>query len=163
MQTRITGFSQQTIVSDRQIKSAFSLVPLLHRQSIHLIRYDPLRTIANAINTFSDQTIPEAVQGSYYQSEHLNAVVIWRFYSPEEFRHILYHEIGHYVFRNVLQQPARDKWLYGVRPRELKTVSDYACRNAKEDFSECYAFKMTQRVELDLCPERKAYFADFVF
>jgi len=163
MHTRISGFSQQQIISEERIKYAFTQAPLRHRRSINLIRYDPNRTIATAINTYSEQTIPDSVQGSYYQSEHLNAIVIWRFYSPEEFHHILYHEIGHYVFRNILDQPARDEWLYGVRTRELKTVSDYACKNAREDFAECYAFRMIQRPELNLCPQRNEYFSNYVF
>jgi hypothetical protein len=163
MATQILGFSQQNLVARSQVVQAFERVPRQHRRGIHLIRYDPHKLIAQTINQFSDQSIRHSVKGSYYTSEDLKAVVIWRFHSVEEFYYILYHEVGHHVFHKYLQQSERDEWLYGVRKRELTTVSDYACTNAREDFSECYAFKMQGLPALALCPERAAYFDQYVF
>jgi hypothetical protein len=163
MHTRIIGFSQQTILSEEQVKAAFLRVPVSHRKTIQVIRYDPLRMIATAMNHLSDHPVPGSVRGVFYQSEHLSAIVIWRFDSAHEFRHILYHEIGHFVFRNILPQAVRNEWMYGVRSRELKTVSEYACKNSREDFAECYAFWMTQRPEILSCPERNKFFSHTVF
>tara|TARA_B110000003_G_C16633046_1_gene527380 strand:+ start:344 stop:847 length:504 start_codon:yes stop_codon:yes gene_type:complete len=163
MATQILGFSQQNLVARSQVVQAFERVPRQHRRGIHLIRYDPHKLIAQTINQFSDQSIGHSVKGSYYTSEDLKAVVIWRFHRVEEFYHILYHEVGHHVFHKYLQQSERDEWLYGVRKRELTTVSDYACTNAREDFSECYAYKLQGLRELALCPERAAYFDQYVF
>lgn len=163
MVTQILGFSQQNLVTRSQVVQAFERVPRQHRLGIHLIRYDPQKLIAQTINQYSDQSIGRSVKGSYYTSEDLKAVVIWRFHSVEEFQHILYHEVGHHVFHKYLQQSERDEWMYGVRKRELKTVSDNACTNAREDFSECYAFKLQGLRALALCPERAAYFDDYVF
>jgi hypothetical protein len=106
--------------------------------------------IATAMNHLSDHPVPGSVRGVFYQSEHLSAIVIWRFDSAHEFRHILYHEIGHFVFRNILPQAVRNEW-------------KYACKNSREDFAECYAFWMTQRPEILSCPERNKFFSHTVF
>ena len=121
MMTQILGFSQQNLVTRSQVVQAFETVPGQHRMGIHLIRYDPHKLIAQTINQYSDQTIGHSVKGSYYTSEDLKAVVIWRFHSVEEFQHILYHEVGHHVFHKYLQQFERDEWLAPMRGR-LSTV-----------------------------------------
>ena len=155
---KILGFSQQRIVSREQVRAAFLDLPDSHTRGIGLIRYDPNRLVHSAINQYLEP-VPGSVRGSFYHSETMQAVILWRFDSAVEFYHILYHEVGHYVFMKTLSQQQRDAWLYDIRKKEKVTVSSYACANAKEDFSECYASWFTQPDVLRRCPMRCQFLA----
>lgn len=163
MRVKVLGFSRQSIVSVEYVLRTFQSVPEVHRSGIELIRYDPNRDVALAINTYLEPTVTPSVQGSFYHSDTLSAIIIWRFRSAAEFRHILFHEVGHHVFSRVMQQRARDRWFYEVRPNEGKTVSLYACRNAREDFAESYATWFVNRELLARCPLRESFLREEVF
>lgn len=163
MCVQILGFSRQSLVSTEYVLNTFRALPAAHRMGIRLIRYDPARDVARAINTYLEPTISASVQGSFYRSDTLAAVIIWKFHSQAEFRHILFHEVGHHVFTKVLDQNARNRWFYEIRPNEQKTVSEYACKNAHEDFAESYATWLGNRELLRCCPLRFSFFADSVF
>jgi hypothetical protein len=160
---QVLGFSSQSIITVDYVLQTFGSLPRKHQLGIRLIRYDPLRRVALAINRHLEPNITASVQGSFYQSDTLSAIIIWKFHSAMEFRHILFHEVAHHVFVKVLPQEARDRWFYEVRPREAKTVSEYACKNAREDFSECYASWFTNAALLEACPVRYAFFEQLVF
>lgn len=163
MRVQVLGFSRQSIVSTDYVLRTLQSLPEIHRKGIRLIRYDPQRDVARAINTYLDPTMSPTVQGSFYHSDTLSAIIIWKFSTVAEFRHILFHEVGHYVFSNVLAQRERDVWFYEVRPKEGKTVTAYACKNAREDFAESYAVWFGDRDLLRLCPLREAFMRDRVF
>lgn len=163
MRVQILGFSRQSIVSVDDVLRAYDLLPESHRRGIGLIRYDPLRQVALAINQHLEPTITASVQGSFYQSDTLSAIIIWNFHSASEFRHIFFHEVGHFVFSKVLPQSLRDRWFYEIRPEEGTTVSSYACKNSREDFAECYATWFTRVDLLRNCPLRYRFFETSVF
>jgi hypothetical protein len=163
LRVQVLGFSIQSMVSVDYVLQTFQSLPAWHRWGIRLIRYDPLRNVAQAINEYLEPTVAPSVQGSFYHSETLSAIIIWKFRSVAEFRHILFHEVGHHVFARVIAQAARDRWFYEVRPKEGRTVSAYACKNAREDFSECYASWFTQPELLEQCPLRKAFLQEEIF
>lgn len=159
---RILGFSQQKLVTPARVREALAVLPSSHIRHIGVIRYDPGRQVAAAINNYLEP-VPGTVRGSYYKSETMQAVVLWRFDTVAEFYHIFYHEIGHHAFMYALTQEQRDLWLYEVRVKEKVTVTSYACTNSKEDFSECYASWFFQPEVLRRCQLRYRYFADHVF
>lgn len=160
---QVLGFSRQSIISVQDVYASYEALPAWHRRGIGLIRYDPLRQVALAINQHLEPTITASVQASYYGSETLSAIIIWKFHSAGEFRHIFYHEVGHFVFSKVLTQALRDRWFYEIRANEGTTVSSYACTNSREDFSECYATWFTDPATLEKCPLRYRFFQTSVF
>ncbi len=163
MQILVAGFESQNIVSKDDVIKALLKLPELHLRGIKVVRYDPLRVIATSMTWLMDESIRPGTRGSYYQTENFSAIVVWKFKSTAEFHHILYHEIGHYVFMQMLQQPARDNWMYQIRKNEPQTVSSYAKKNSREDFAETYAAFTNNNPSLSACPLRKAFMKEVVF
>ncbi len=163
MQILVAGFNHQKIVTRDEVVNALVVLPDLHLRGIKVVRYDPHKIIATTMNWLMETPIPSGARGSYYQSENLSAIVVWKFNSRAEFFHILYHEIGHYVFMRMLSQSQRDQWIYQVRAKETQTVSIYASRNSREDFSESYAAWVNQDPSMKKCPLRAAFMAHVVF
>ncbi|MCZ6674892.1 MAG: hypothetical protein O7C75_18330 [Verrucomicrobia bacterium] len=163
MQILVAGFDRQKFVSRDDVITALLRLPELHLRGIKVVRYDPNRIIATTMTWLTDEPLPPGTRGSYYQSENMSAIVVWNFSSREEFYHILYHEVGHYVFMRTLRQHQRDQWMKEIRPREPQTVSTYARKNSREDFSESYAAWVNKDPSLDKCPLRKAFIKHEVF
>lgn len=163
MQILIAGFESQKIVSRNEVIEALLKLPELHLRGIKVVRYDPNRVIATSMTWLMDEPMAPGTRGSYYQTDNFSAVVVWKFNSKAEFYHILYHEVGHYVFMQTLQQPTRNQWMYDIRKQEPQTVSQYAKKNSREDFAESYAAFATQQSSLNACPMRRAFMATKVF
>lgn len=163
MQILIAGFESQKIVSRNEVIQALLKLPELHLRGIKVVRYDPNRVIATSMTWLMDEPMAPGTRGSYYQTDNFSAVVVWKFNSKAEFYHILYHEVGHYVFMQTLQQPARNQWMYDIRKQEPQTVSQYAKKNSREDFAESYAAFVTQQPSLNACPMRRTFMVTKVF
>ena len=163
MQILVAGFDHQNLVSRDEVVAALMRLPELHLRGIKVVRYDPNRIIATSLNWLSDEPVAPGTRGSYFQNENMSAIVVWKFTSRHEFFHILYHEIGHYVFMRTLLQPQRDQWMKEIRKHEKQTVSDYARKNSREDFAESYAAWVTNDPAMDQCPLRKAFMSKVVF
>ena len=84
---------------------------------------------------------------------HLDHILIYKFRTKEEFKHILYHEIGHHVFRHKLNSVQRKKWVTQVYPKSAH-VSEYATTNANEDFAETYAFYVQNSIRVSAIPTK---------
>lgn len=163
MHILVANFDKQQIVTREEVVSALVALPADHIRQIQVVRYDPLRTIPNTLAMLSETPARADVSGTYYHGRDLSVIVLFRFRSKAEFLHILYHEVGHFVFLRVLRQDQRDIWLYQIRPTERTTVSAYAARTAREDFAETYAVWMTRPDILETTPLRRAFFAEQVF
>lgn len=163
MQILVAGFNHQKIVTREEVVNALVALPELHLRGVKVVRYDPNRIIATTMNWLTDEPISPGTRGGYYQTENMSAIVVWKFNSRKEFFHILYHEIGHYVFMKTLRQPQRDQWMYEVRQREPQTVSASAKKNSREDFSESYSAWVNKNPSLDGCPLRKSFMSRVVF
>ena len=163
MQILVAGFDSQKLISRDEVVTALLKLPELHLRGIKVVRYDPNRTIANTMTWLMDEPLSPQTMGSYYQTENLSAIVVWKFNSRHEFYHILYHEIGHYVFLKTLRQPHRDHWMKVIRPGESQRVSEYAGKNSREDFAETYAAYLNKEPELNNCPMRRDFMENVVF
>lgn len=163
MQILVAGFDKQNLVTRDEVVAALLRLPELHLRGIKVVRYDPHRVIATTMTWLTDEPVPHGSRGSYYQTDNMSAVVVWKFSSKAEFYHILYHEVGHYVFMRTLRQPHRDEWMKTIRPNEPQTVSAYARKNSREDFAESYAAWVNKVPELNKCPLRQAFMANVVF
>lgn len=138
---RLSGFSKQGIVSVDEIIEALKRVPEIHLAGLREIAYDPNRLVQRAISYYStpndDCLTPDFnSRGDYLHDEQW--VNIYKFHTKTEFHHLLYHEIGHYVFHNILTARQRRTWVVSLYPGSFY-ITPYAATNANEDFAECYA------------------------
>lgn len=163
MRILIANFDRQTIVAKEEVVAALRSLPRSHISGLQVVRYDPSRVIPQVMARLNDEYISTRPQGSYYHAEDLSAIVLFRFSSRAEFHHLLFHEVGHYVFLRFLQQAQRDEWMYSIRKQETGTVTAYARTNAREDFAETYAVYLTQLRLLDKLPVKRRFFQNHVF
>lgn len=159
----LAGFFQQSLVSTEQVVDAIEALPISHIEGLQVVRYDPQRTIQQAIAQSSGTQIEYNVMGAFYYSLDMTGIVLYRFHSVEQFYHMLYHEIGHYVFLRVMDQDLRDEWIYRVRPAQKAFVSHYATSSANEDFAESYAFFCVYPQTLWKIPPKMRFIAEKVF
>lgn len=164
MRLLIANFDKQSIVSQEEVIGAVRRLPKSHYANIQAIRYDPKRTLATAVSALQNRPSSPRTSGFFYHEHEygLSVIVLFRFRSRKEFHHILYHEIGHFVFLKVLQQGLRDEW-FSLRRGEKRCVSHEARRNAREDFAETYAYYCTTPVRLSTVPRKRAFIRDSVF
>jgi hypothetical protein len=164
MRLLIADFDHQDIVSKQEVIGAVRRLPKSHYAGIQAIRYDPKRTLATMVSALMNRPSSPHTNGFFYQDHEygLSVIVLFRFSSREEFYHILYHEIGHFVFLKVLLQSQRDAW-FSLRRGETRTVSRQARKNAREDFAETYSFYCTRPSRLASVPRKRAFFRESVF
>ena len=118
----LIGFGQQKIILEEQIIRALALLPDTHLVDLLCVKYDPHRDIG-----FS----------GWYDSGQ-KGIVLFRFMDEWDFYQLLYHEIAHHVFDNVLSVDERFSWVNEISNSE-GYVSSYALKNTQEDFSETYS------------------------
>lgn len=163
MRLLIANFDRQKIVSKDQVIRAVYRLPKAHYKGIQAIRYDPYRTLATTMSYLQNKPSSPRTRGFYYHEQDLSVIIIFPFRTLAEFYHILYHEIGHYVFLRVLSQSQRDEWFFKVRPQEKKFVSIEARQNSREDFAETYAFYCTKPSHLSIVPRKADFLQEIVF
>lgn len=159
----VVNFEQQSVVSREEIREAVLALPKRHIHGINMIRYDPYRTIASTLAYLDQHPGPISSHGLFYYDREFAVIVLFRFATRTDFLHVLYHEIGHFVFLRVLSQQQRDYWMYQIRPHFPDSVTAYAHKNSREDFAECYAFYCTRRDQLQSFPQRFRFFSEVVF
>lgn len=142
---------------------AVQRLPLSHYADIRAIRFDPHRTLGTQLSFIQQKPFSQRTKGLYYHEHDLSVIIIFQFSSVFQFHHILYHEIGHYVFLRVLEQEQRNQWFFSIRPSEDKYVSPQAKQNSREDFAETYAYYCTTPSHLKFIPHKAKYFRDIVF
>ena len=154
----LAGFGEQSIVSTDDIVAAVDRVPNHQLEGLRGIIYDPDRV------TQELTPLPEpwrfSVKGAFFQSER--CVVVYDFASRERFEHILFHEIGHYVFQYILDSFTRKRWVTELYPAS-RHISAVASRNANEDFAESYATFLLEPERLLQIPKKHAFMRGDVF
>lgn len=118
----LIGFGQQKTISEDQIIRSLALLPHAHLTDLLCVKYNPNRDIR-----FS---------GWYDPGQ--KGIVIFQFKDEWDFYRLLYHEIAHHVFDNVLSIDDRYKWVNEIS-RSEGCVSSYALKNTQEDFAESYS------------------------
>ncbi len=154
----VSGFARQSRVSVNDIAAIIDAVPAGHLARLDMITYDPDWETDSAL-TLRD-TCPKGSKAVYLRKEH--RILVFDFDSPEQFRHILYHEIGHHVFERVLSSYARKRWVTIINPHS-RYVTRYAARNAAEDFAESYAVFLRDPKRLELILRKYTFLRDEVF
>lgn len=137
----LKNFDQQRIVSQEEIISIIEKLPKHHLKGLKYIVYDPTRFFKRSY------VMPEItnyqIKGQYIP-ELLDAIIIYEIAGKESFKHILLHEIGHFVFQKILKPKDRNFWLTQLYSKK-NFISDYARTNVQEDFAESYSFYFQEK------------------
>jgi len=131
----LSGFSKQSVVGVETIARIIDALPAFHLTGLREIRYDPDRA------SLLDLELPPWYQNTNHKAifiQRQRLIAIYQFDSMAMLSHILYHELGHYVFHFILDGARRKRWLELAR-RGTKAVTNYAGSSAYEDFAESYA------------------------
>jgi len=129
---RISGFSQQDIVSIPQIVKALDVLPDFHLEGLREILYSP----ESLATDFYSARPWGSRKGEFKQRER--RIFFYDFDTPSLFYQILYHEIGHFVFFLIVNSKLKKRWVTEIFPRS-ECISSYGALNASEDFAETYA------------------------
>lgn len=163
MNLLVANFDCQNIVSVEQVVRAVRTLPYRHVNGIQVIRYDPRRAIPTTLSYMGNQVPMVSSRGMFFHDKDTSVIVLFQFESTGSFYHVLFHEIGHYVFLKYLTQQQRDRWMYGIRQDERSYVTPYAQRNSREDFAETYAVFCTSGGRLRSFPKRSEFMNRQVF
>lgn len=154
----LAGFGEQSVVTTDEIVAAVDRVPNHQLEGLRGIVYDPER-VTQELTPF-----PEPwrfrIKGAFFQSQR--CVVVYDFENRERFEHILYHEIGHYVYQYILNSFQRKHWVTQLYPAS-QFVTDIASRNACEDFAESYATYLCEPRRLLQIPKKHAFIRGELF
>ena len=155
---RISGFSEQNIITIQQVKSAIDALPRSHLSGIEEIRHQTNHLyISKEGEPFYTPRFSKAV---FVQNDKI--ILIHHFKDLPEFLHVIYHEIGHHVFYHVISGAIRKLWVTGIYP-SARPITKYGDKNASEDFAECYAHFMTNPKQLNVIAKKYQFMRDKVF
>jgi hypothetical protein len=150
---KIAGFSQQDRIPIADIVAAIDVLPSFQLAGLREIVYAP------------DWPRPSLSRfGSAYAQfiQRERKIVFYKLGSIELFRHVLYHEIGHFVYFLAISSKVKKLWVTEIFPRS-DAVSAYGEQSASEDFAETYAFYVHDPKALSKMPEKEAFMRDCVF
>jgi len=158
MKLLIKGFAKQSIVRPEYVKTQLLRLPKAHIASIASVVYDPSRFFQRSY--FVPKVVNYRTLGEYLTTP-TNHVLVYHFKSVSEFQHILFHEVGHHVFRHVLNSTERKEWVTKLYPN-TKYVTDYASTNASEDFAESYSIFWQEKHLLERIPKKFKFISSLV-
>lgn len=156
----IRGFSSLTRVSVDQIINWVEAAPAFHLVGLTAIIHDPQHQLDPAL---TDSGLPA---GASHKAQYVKAerrILLHDFADVAELQHILYHEIGHHVWDQVLNTPLRRHWLLELSQRRSRRVTRYAQRNALEDFAESYAVFLCDPERLEPLQRKYDFLRNKVF
>jgi hypothetical protein len=155
---RLSGFSTQTIVPIADIVSAVNALPSHHLKGLREIVYAPY--LASTLRGFYTGRLGQLPKAEFIQRER--KIIFYDLCSYDLFHHILYHEIGHFVFFLALNSHVKTRWVTRIFPRS-PCITNYGALNACEDFSESYASYMCDAEGLKKFPVKYEFMRDWVF
>jgi hypothetical protein len=157
----LSGFGQQTLIPVEEILKNINRLPDSHISGLRTIEYDPKREnlLPNIITRFF-QKAPKCCKGVFMQKKR--KIVMYEFNSKPMFFHILFHEIGHFVYFLTISPQLKKQWvatLHKIKP----FVTPLSKRNAAEDFAECYSLYITDPSLLKQAPQKYDFIHQYVF
>lgn len=150
----------QNNVSVEYIIRCLEALPAEHLSGLSEIEYDPSRETQSLFTQFGQRVSSGKEQGQFLQRSR--SVVLYTFNTVEDFRHLLYHELGHHVYYNVIDSITKKKWVTEIYPGSA-FVTDYASKNASEDFAECYAFYVNNPGALRRIQRKYSFMLNHIF
>ena len=157
----VSGFGVQKIIPVDDIVKAVNLLPDAHVAGLRAVEYDPDRhTAVPGLFSRIFRRPPPCLRGIFLQRKR--KIIIYDFDSRDQFFHILYHEIGHFVFYLVLDSDAKKRWVKQLH-RNRPFITRLAARNAGEDFAECYATYLLKPEKLKFLKDKYDFIHEVVF
>lgn len=157
---RLINFNLQSIVPVNKVLDELNRIPSHHLAGLKEIRYDPSREsqtwVENTL-TMNPQIKPI---GMYLQG--FRTIAIYSINSEKELFSVLFHELGHYVYYTIIDSRVKKQWVTEIHP-EKRYVTNYAARNASEDFAECYAEFLLNPLNLQRIPNKYNFIRNAVF
>lgn len=151
----LTGFKSQNIISLDELKQCVTSIPLNHLAGLLEISYQP---VAQAL--YPGLSRAHLCDAEYIQE--LRKIIIYKAADKTTLKHIIAHEVGHYVFQHIIEQSLRYTWTNQISPR-ANYVTKYAQTNASEDFAECYAIYLWDESTLRNIPLKHQFFQTHIF
>jgi hypothetical protein len=155
----ISGFSQQQVVEVNQVVAAINGLPDHHIEGLREIVYAPFGQPFESLEGYRPAP-PGRRKGEFRQKER--CIVLYKIESLDLFYHVLFHEIGHYVFFLALNSQVKKRWVTEIFPKS-ECITRYGALNASEDFAETYACYVRDPERLQELPAKFAYMRDWVF
>lgn len=155
----LSGFADQDRIPVADIVRALDRLPSFHLEGLREIVYAPEWIVDLHAEPFPPGS-PVHIKGRFIQQQR--QIVFYGFDTPDQFFHVLYHEIGHYVFFQVIGSKVKKRWVTGIYPNSFCATA-YGTRNASEDFAESYACYVRDPDYLRHFPEKHAFMRDCVF
>jgi hypothetical protein len=132
---KLTGFGAQSIIDIDEILAKINRLPTFHLERLKEIAYDPNRLIGAGVNNGLESPCRHT-KGKFILSHR--TIVIYAIDSIDQFFHVLFHELGHHVYFQIIGSRLKKHWVTRVSRKE-KSITAYGARNAAEDFAEYYA------------------------
>lgn len=156
---QLNNFAAQTLVGVDDILEQIDRLPAFHLQRLKEIVYDPLRLLQKYL-VAPLQPIHRDAQGAFIQSHR--TIAIHEIRSRHQFFHVLFHELGHHVYFQVIGGQLKKQWVTQIRHNQ-DCISKYAQTNAAEDFAECYASYLLNPDALKTIPVKFNFLKQRVF
>jgi len=155
----VSGLKDQQILSLDDVTQAIDALPSRHLNGINELRFQEDHTY---VNEYGEEvlTTPKSTKGVFVQQDRI--ILMHHFDDIAEFKHILYHEIGHHVFYRIITGTQRHHWVTRIHPDSF-VITRYAGRNASEDFAESYACFLLDPKQLLNLPEKYRFLRDDIF
>lgn len=159
MNVLVSGFSDQSIVTVEDVTAAINCLPTFHLVGLDQVIYDPEWETRSAL-ALQETGCPRQSKAVFLRDDR--KILMFDFDDHDEFRHILYHEIGHHVFSRILDGVLRKRWVMMINPRS-RHITRYATRNAMEDFAESYATFVRDPESIERIYRKYVFLRDQVF
>lgn len=151
----IKDFNRQSILSPEELADIVRALPRAHFHGLRTILYKPT-------NEFLKLQIPvhPGCKGAFYPE--FCSIIIHDLVNKSLAPHIIYHEVGHYVFHSIIGSFLKKEWVSSIYSA-CPPVSAYGKKNAIEDFSEAYAFYISKPEFLLRFPAKFRFMREKVF
>jgi hypothetical protein len=153
----VSGFAEDEPVGVGDVLRTLDALPQFHLAGLNEIVYAPVPDVSypSLGFRFPDRTVAEFDQQA-------RAIFVYRLPELALFRHVLYHEVGHFVFFLVISSKVKKTWVTEIFPQSVSTT-DYGAESAAEDFAETYALYARDAELLQEFPRKRAFMREQVF
>lgn len=127
----IKDFDRQSVLTPAEVAGLVKKLPKAHLQGLRTLLYKPAAEFLRL-----EIPVDLGCKGAFYPEFY--AIVVFDTVSRAMAPHIIYHEIGHYVFHRVIDSYLKKEWVTQIYPR-CGASTRYGERNPIEDFAETYA------------------------
>ncbi|OUR86746.1 hypothetical protein A9Q81_27910 [Gammaproteobacteria bacterium 42_54_T18] len=155
----LKGFETQGLASSVSVAEILNQLPIEHLQGLNEIVCLP-NSNKREKAAFRTKKI-SALWNRYFSIFY--GIEIYRVKTIKEFYWALFHELGHYVMDVKIKSVDKKLWVTSLHKKK-SSVSEYANRNAHEDFAETYACFVLEPERLLQCDRKRyLYMANSVF